>query len=239
MIIIHEPLLPAHYRERIARLFPRARLRTCTPEEPGMGTAYRSICGHPDIYITRLDHRTFVLSPSVFERISLWDTEDRFEFIKGASDPGSRYPLSASYNALSLGGKFFHALDHTDPVLLSKAHQLDLEMVEVAQGYTRCSCVPVGEKEIVTSDGSIARSAEKMGFDTCFVDPESILLPGQKHGLIGGTCGKVGEGHLFFCGDPLLHPWGELLLDFCERKSVKVSRLEGLQLYDCGSLFFL
>lgn len=234
MRLIHSAEIPKEYLRGLDRLFPGLR-RMPLPTLDGL---YDSIAAHPDISLCCLDPRVWVASPAVPAAITKAVGEAGVRVVKSASAPRGRYPGTASLNAARIGGYLLHHTGCTDAAIRDLARERGLEFLHVKQGYARCSVVPVGQSACVTGDPGIAKMARTKGLDIELVRAGAILLPGEKHGFIGGACGLTPEGTVVFLGDVRAHPdFGRIGAFFGRHRSPFVY-LEGLPLFDAGGLLF-
>lgn len=182
----------------------------------------REISLHPDIYMCQM---------------GLWE-ESRLFFGK-KERLSSSYPKDAVYNALCTGKYFIHNLKHTDPRLLEAARFMGLETVNVKQGYSRCSCLPVDDSSFITSDRGMAKSLLSHGAKVLLISPGHVLLPGFPWGFIGGCGGNLiidGKRCLVFNGDLSAHPDFASVRDFAKVRSIDILFFDGFPLTDIGSL---
>jgi hypothetical protein len=108
-------------------------------------------------------------------------------------------------------------------------------MVDVRQGYAKCSIVIVDEDSIITYDKGIERACSAAGMDVLLIRPGYIRLDGYDTGFIGGTSGRIGDT-IFFYGDPDTHPDGDAIRKFILSKGLKISSLKEGELTDIGSI---
>ncbi len=81
---------------------------------------------------------------------------------------GAEYPADIMYNACSTGKYFIHNLKYTAAALLNVAKVTGLQLIDVPQGYAKCSISVVSEDAIITYDRGIA-GALKDAVDGCVV----------------------------------------------------------------------
>ena len=236
MIVIHDRRLPGEYSSALKKKLPGARV---VPFSAPGGKVYDSISSHPDIWFFQLDQKTLVHAPGVPDEFLETLKESGTRSVRGGEDPSGGYPCTARYNAARVGNVLFHALEHTDPRVLEETEKRALKAVDVSQGYTRCSVVPVGEKALVTSDENIAVRAGEAGLEALLVRPGHVELPGEKYGFIGGASGVTPEGVVVFLGDLRKHPDHPSIRGFFSRHNVEYVYLEELPVYDAGGLFFI
>lgn len=147
------------------------------------------------------------------------------------------YPNDIILNSLILENYFIHTLKYSDENLLnsqnSKIH------IDVPQGYTKCSILPVREKALITSDKGIFNSLKNYDFDILLLPPGDILLPSLNYGFIGGVGGMVSNNKMAFFGDLDSYTWGDQIKKFLFKYDVLPIALRKGNLIDRGSLFTL
>lgn len=185
---------------------------------------------HADLSLCILG-KTVVCAPSLYENLS---NISGYTVIKGDSEPCDPYPNDILYNAAVVGKNIFCRIDKTDKILLEIAAKNGYHIVNVKQGYARCSTLPVGDSALITSDSGIYSEALKIGLDALFVSNKGVLLDGYPNGFIGG-CGGFLENKLVFCGDISKHRGYEKIKDFCAEYSVELY-FTSEPLYDFGSI---
>lgn len=182
------------------------------------GDILSPVSSHPDIRMCRLGISDD--APIVFAE---------------AGELGTEYPADIRYNACCTGKYFIHKLKETSPRLLSRAKELGMELIDVKQGYARCSCVPVDENSIITYDQGIARTCQKLGLNVLAVSPGHVNLPGYETGFIGGTAG-VFEDEIMLAGNVMNHPDGERINRFIEERGKRIKYFKDFTLTDIGSV---
>ena len=113
----------------------------------------------------------------------------------------AKYPYDIALNALSLGDKLFCLEKYTSHAV----KKLFGNIINVPQGYSRCTVCRVDESTIITADPSIAVRARDCGIDVLEITGGEILLPGYSYGFIGGCSVRIGD-EMLFCGDITAHP---------------------------------
>ena len=120
------------------------------------------------------------------------------------------------------------------------AQKQKYKIVNVNQGYTKCSVCKVSENAIITADQSIAKAAQAMGIDVLPICEGYISLPPFKHGFIGGASGLCnGLKTLYFCGNINLHKDADAIKAFCKNHNREIVSLSDEVLFDVGTLIFL
>ena len=211
--------------KRLISFFERSGHKVCLVKTGGIIAP--PVSCHPDMFMCRLG--TGRDAPIVF-----YDVKD------GTSGTGgfrlyAEYPHDIGFNAACTGRYFIHSLDNTAPALLEAARELGMELVNVRQGYTKCSTVIVDEDSVITYDRGIAKACSAAGLDVLTVRPGHVLLPGYDTGFIGGTSGRVGDT-VFFNGDLSSHPDFGRIKEFIEKRGLGVKWFEEWPLTDTGSI---
>ncbi len=196
--------------------------------------AYKSISGHPDIYICDGD-KDIVVAPCLDPNIKVQLIAAGYKIIEGKINPGRKYPETAVYNAVVTGKLLVHNLKITDPVILNTFQ--NKEHIHVKQGYTRCNLIPLNEEAFITSDKGIERALLAKGYEILYVDPLPVMLKGQKHGFFPGCCG-IWDNKMIISGSLHYHPAGREISDFIENHNMQVVSLYNGPLRDIGSIFF-
>ena len=149
---------------------------------------------------------------------------------------GPVYPSDIIYNAACTGKLFIHDLRYTDSMLMEKAKAMGMIFINVKQGYSKCSICIVDENSVITSDHGIAKKIrEEKGPDCLLIEPGHIILKGHKYGLIGGSCGLIGN-EIVFNGDISLHPDFKRISDHIKSRGLSLKWFPGRELEDIGSL---
>ena len=157
--------------------------------------------------------------------------------------PGSSYPDNVLLNGLFLDGKLYGKMSAIDPVVFDYCAAERIPVVNVNQGYARCSTLIINEHAAITADPSIASALKNNGVEVLRISPGHILLEGYDYGFIGGLqispghillegydygfiggAGFCDENSVFFFGDVSRHPDYQLIRDFCEKhhKTIRV-----------------
>ena len=111
------------------------------------------------------------------------------------------------------------------------------QILNVKQGYSKCSVCPVTETAFITDDEGIAFAGKTAGFDVLKVKKGSVSLSGYEYGFIGGCCGMVDADKLLFCGNAKLHDNYEDIKSFVNNYKIEIISLNGNQPTDIGSFF--
>lgn len=177
-----------------------------------------AISNHPDVFMCKLGY-----------------TDEAPIVHADESQLGPEYPNDVRYNAACTGKYFIHNLRYTAPELLEKAKELGMELIDVKQGYAKCSTVIVDEDSIITYDNGIADACEDAGMDVLRICAGHINLPGYDTGFIGGTAGLI-PGEVVFNGDLEEHPNFPEIEDFINEHGLTCRWFPDYPLTDIGSI---
>lgn len=144
------------------------------------------------------------------------------------------YPEDIRYNCACTGKYFIHNLKYTDDQLLARAKELNMHLVHVKQGYSKCNVVVVSQNAIITSDMGIYKVCKDL-MNVLLISPGQILLPGMNTGFLGGTSGRVGN-EIIFNGDLSKHKDFASIINFIENEGLKAVWFEDAPLIDIGSI---
>ncbi len=235
---------------------------------------YGAISSHPDIYMCKIknvltiddmivtepdirkiyqeemqrENGSFTESPL----IPALRTEDgRGHIVFEMGHIGSAYPEDVVYNAAVTERFFLHNTRFTSPQLLDRARDAGLEIISVRQGYTKCSCVTVGERSLITADEGIVHTLdaynrnilEETGgaedtIDVLRIEKGHVKLEDFEYGFLGGASGCVGDT-VYFNGDLSQHPDCGKIVRFIEEHGYRVRYFPGEELTDIGSVIWL
>jgi len=150
--------------------------------------------------------------------------------------PQEKYPFNIAYNACIIGNKMFCNSMYTDSEVLRLAKAFDINIIDIKQGYTKCSTAVVTDNAVITSDKGLYKAYAANGLDVLLISPGNILLKGYDYGFIGGCCGKTDKDILWFYGDISAHPDYSRIKEFCLKHSCKIEYCKDFPLTDIGSV---
>ena len=149
---------------------------------------------------------------------------------------GKRYPENVLLNALFIGGCVYANEAALDSSVKRFCREQQIPIINVKQGYARCSVLVLNEHAAVTADKSLYRALTKNGVEVLPVSSGHIRLEGFDYGFIGGASGKI-DDTIFFFGNIKEHPDYESIRMFCKKHQLKTDILcPDLPLTDIGGL---
>jgi hypothetical protein len=158
--------------------------------------------------------------------------------IKCGDNTGKTYPYEIAYNAALVGKFLFCYKKYTEKLILEQAEKKGITVIDIKQGYAKCSVAYVSENALITGDKQIYRAALDNGLDNLLVTNEGVMLDGYKNGFIGGASVKIGN-KLCFTGDISVHRDYEKIKEFCIDHHTELIFEKDIPLYDYGSPLYL
>ncbi|MGL5615539.1 MAG: DUF6873 family GME fold protein [Sarcina sp.] len=197
---------------------------------------YESISAHPDIQLNILNSKEIILARNSNLSSEILKKHN-ISFISSEKELEVKYPKNIFLNAINIKDFFIHNLNFTDKALLNSVK--DKELINIKQGYSKCSTAIVNDKALITSDIGIYNSLKDYPLDILLIDSGDILLPGLNYGFIGGSCGLISKDKMAFFGDLKNHSYGNDIKEFLYKHNVKPIYLSEGKLIDRGSILTL
>ena len=162
--------------------------------------------------------------------------QEGFSFIPMQMDLGSRYPQDVRLNALRLGNLLIGKLSALDPTVVEECKRREIQVMDCAQGYAKCSCMVLTEHAVVTADPSLAQILKQNGVEVLQIRPGFISLPGYSYGFLGGCCGLIAPDTLLCAGNLDSHPDSRVIRDFAAAHGVDILCTPEPVLSDIGGI---
>lgn len=198
-----------------------------------------SISYHPDIVIHPLNHNSLVIAPNVFDYYKDRLHNRGINLIRGEKYLNMQYPQDIAYNVGRLAGVAIHNFKHTDEKLKYYLKKENLKLVNVNQGYSKCSLGVLDEYTCITADHPMYEKLTSLGFNTLLIQPGHIDLPGQKYGFFGGASGNLPGNKFLISGSLDEHPNKNNILNFIYKNKKEAVFLSRKKIVDIGTLISL
>ena len=200
------------------------------------------IRSHADTLIFTLEDKIFV-SRAYFEknRAFFGELEKRgYIIVPCKCELGGEYPKDIAFNVATVGRYAFGRFDFVAQEIKRELVDRGYALIDVKQGYAKCSTAIIGDNAIITADSGIAKKTAALGIDVLKVSAAegAIELEGYGYGFIGGACALF-ENTLYSCGNIELHPDYEAIKAFCYAHGVSLCSLTDGKLYDVGGILFI
>lgn len=204
---------------------------------PPSNLLYETVCGHPDMLLHIISDDTIMVHKNTDKKFIDTLTSMNFKVVFSKNRLEKEYPYDIFLNSINISNLFLHNLKYTDPNLM--LYVKNKKLININQGYSKCSTAIINEKAIITSDKSIAKALLNENVDVLLLPPGDILLPGLDYGFIGGCCGLLNKKSIAFYGDLKNYLYGHEVMNFLEKYNVKPVFLSSGKLVDRGSLFVI
>ena len=191
---------------------------------------------HADMQCLILDDTAFVLS--CCKRLAN-TLRSAYNVILCADDIRGDYPHNVALNAAVAGENLICRVDSLNDKVKAYCKANDFTLINVKQGYAKCSCAVVSDNAIITEDVGIYRALSKTDIEVLLIGQGSVTLEGADCGFIGGASGyDKSNNTLYFCGDICEHPDFEKIKGFCDKHGTNIECLSDSQLLDIGGIIF-
>lgn len=194
----------------------------------------RGLDTHPDILVHPLPNGDIVVDRDNFDYYKKFFPDKNI--IPSHSSLSGKYPGDIHLNAFAFKNIFIHNLKHTDQVILDHYKMAGYELINIKQGYAKCSCL-VTEDFVITSDGGIYESLKDL-IPIYKIDHGGIKLQNFNYGFIGGASGVLGK-KIFFTGDFSHHSSHEEILKIVSKYDYEIEILSKDPIEDFGSIYFI
>ncbi len=200
------------------------------------GHMYTPVNTHPDLQIHFTDAKTAVVAPKAFDYYKRHIPQE-ITLIKGEKNPGAEYPDDCAYNAARIGNNVIGNLKFIDREIIRIYESMNMNFINVKQGYTKCGTCIVGDNAAITEDKGIFKALTENGVDTLKINVGEVVLDGFEYGFIGGATG-LADKNLVFCGDISKHSDYSAVKNFLSKHEVDIINLLQTKIHDYGSLMF-
>jgi len=191
---------------------------------------------HPDMFCFNLGKSDWIFFDEVYKtNKNIIDSLD-INVIVTKNPVSCEYPRDVGLNAAIVGNNLICNVKYTDIKIIDHAYFTGKNIIDVKQGYTKCSVCIVDENSIITSDESIEQKAAHNNINVLLIEKGNIDLNGYNYGFIGGCTGLINKNKLAFTGNIKNHPNYREIKDFCINRGVEIISLSAQKLYDYGSL---
>ena len=113
----------------------------------------------------------------------------------------------------------------------------DKTIINVKQGYSKCSVCICGRNIIITDDKSVYNAVSQFdNINSILIEKGFVRISKYNYGFIGGCCGLVDKNLLLFNGDLSLHSDFDKIKKFLYDNDVNYIDIKGKPLTDIGSI---
>ncbi len=191
------------------------------------------ICKHADILGNFVGKSTFLVDKHQLELCSFIENNGgKTVFIDNIKSP---YPNDCLLNFADIGDYIIC----NRSILTEEIKEIlpQKEIIDVKQGYSKCSVCICKRNTIITDDISIYNAVSQYdNINSLLVEKGSVQLKKYNYGFIGGCCGLVDKNTLLFNGDLKAHSDFDKIKNFLYDNNVKYIDIKGKPLTDIGSI---
>ncbi|MBR3818056.1 MAG: hypothetical protein IKJ41_02815 [Clostridia bacterium] len=170
------------------------------------------------------------------EHLFSGELEEKFLINIISEKSGNKYPNDVRLNCTIIGNKIICNIKTISKDILEFAYQNNYIIINVNQGYSRCSVCVLNNNSIITDDESIFTAAGKFLNDVTLISKGSIVLNGYNYGFIGGCCGKISKNKIAFNGRLDSHKECNIIIDALQRNNIEFIELCNKPLTDIGGI---
>lgn len=196
---------------------------------------YEAVAYHPDMFFHHVGYNRIVAAPNAPEDTVKELMDKGFNIIKGERFISSKYPYDIAYNVARMGHYAICNEKYTDRILLQILTEMGVGIIDVKQGYAKCSICIVDSKSAITSDKGIQDILLRNGFDVLRIEAGSIVLESVNYGFIGGASGLISGEIMAFTGSVMLHPDFEKINKFLTIHGKNIKMLDDGEMVDIGT----
>ena len=154
---------------------------------------------------------------------------------------GFKYPESIYYNVCSIGNYFIHNLKYTEPKILELVDNLNMEKINVSQGYTKCSIAVTSDNSCITTDKNIYQNLKWFNIDCLYIEETEIHLinknglESKMRGFIGGASSVIDNNFILF-GDKKNLKNLDRIEEHIKKYNLELIDFPELPIYDYGGV---
>ncbi|MDO4381082.1 MAG: hypothetical protein Q4D20_09430 [Clostridia bacterium] len=192
-----------------------------------------AISDHVDVNINYLGNGEIIIDGSQ-KHLTECLKESGFRVIEPYNAVSSSYPNDSALNCAEFGERLIARKKSSDKHIIKKFPE-DL-IIDVNQGYTKCSTCIVNENAIITDDESINKSCRNVGIDSLLISKGDVLLSGHNYGFIGGASALIKKNKILFFGDITKHRDYQKIVSFLLKHRCDYAYLKDYPLTDIGGM---
>ncbi len=181
----------------------------------------RSMQYHADLSFCYLGNGVAVCAPEAYDYYEKELSFTNLRLIKGEKSVGSNYPFDAAYNVAIVGKRIYCKVAICDNMLLKEAERMGYEIININQGYAKCSVCPVDSVSAISADMSFYKAAYRSGLDVLLITNNNISLGGFENGFFGGCAYKIDKDVLGVKGNLKTLPDYEKIKEFLKKRGIQ------------------
>ncbi len=188
---------------------------------------------HADILTNYVGNSTFLVEKNQIELCNfIKDNDGKYVIIDNIKYP---YPNDCILNFADIGDYIIC----NKSILTDDVTRIlpDKQIIDVKQGYSKCSVCICKYNTVITDDISIFNSLLQYDdIKSLLVEKGSVKIDKYDYGFIGGCCGLIDKDLLLFNGDLSMHSDFDKIKKFLYDNGVNYIHIKGKPLTDIGSI---
>lgn len=201
---------------------------------------YNEISSHTDIFCVKIDDTIICEKDCLLGKIN-----SKYNVLYG-DKVDNLYPNCAIYNVCTIDNYAIHNFEITDKTVIKVFNERGYNLINVKQGYTNCSILPLSNKCCITSDKGIYDTLVDNDFDVLYIDQceldiklfSSDSVYSNMCGFIGGCSSVINDTVIFF-GDLNKFKCKDKLASYIYSKGFKIKDFKDMDVIDYGSCIFI
>lgn len=188
---------------------------------------------HADILANYVGNNTFLAD---YHQKELIETIEQLGgTVKIVNNIKSPYPNDCLLNFADIGDYIICNQSILTQEILEALPQK--QIIDVKQGYSKCSVCVVKYNTIITDDISIYNAVSQYdNIKSLLLEKGSVHIEKYDYGFIGGCCGLINKDLLLFNGDLSTHTDFDKIKNFLYDNGVNYIDINGKPLTDIGSI---
>ena len=188
---------------------------------------------HADILANYVGKSTFLVDENQVELCSFIKNNDgKSVVIENIKSP---YPNDCLLNFADIGDYIICNKSILSEQIVKYLPQK--EIIDVKQGYSKCSVCICKQNTVITDDISIYNALlQYNNINSLLIKKGSVSINKYNYGFIGGCCGLIDKNLLLFNGDLSTHTDFDKIEKFLYDNNVKYIDIKGKPLTDIGSI---
>lgn len=190
---------------------------------------------HTDMIIHHLGGNKIIVAKGEEDTSSILALHG-FEVIEGYNRLGTGYKNECFLNQARINDVIIGNISLFDYRIIEYCNQNNIKIINVNQGYAKCSVCILDSRTVITEDKGIADVLEQNDFDVLLIQPGSVKLDGYRHGFFGGAAGLIDRDKLAITGELRYHSNHREISDFLKQRDIEIIELKKGEIIDIGGI---
>lgn len=224
-----------------------------TVDTCNLSNLYYEINGHVDIQFCFVKDKLIYTKNIVYEgnidKIKELEeniVDSKVELVEGSTIVRSKYPYDIAYNACIIGDNFIHKIENSDSKIMEIVHERNINIIDVKQGYSKCSISIVDNNSVITDDLDISTKLKRNNIDALYLSKDktkAIKLLSKEgysnmNGFIGGATCLIDNTYIIF-GDINKLEYASEILEYVKSKGKEIISFDGEDIIDYGGVILI